>query len=176
MSNGRKSSARLMLPASASDLSVPDWFWPSRGVGEYSTYFVQVVGIYLNSAIFATWKSLQHGLTNYIDTKAKCHHLKNWPVKGLCGRCLFVWGPPYTLYSAKMLEEWGIDESRHGSRARPRHRQAFLFWFKLEPRIRRRGISNFTKTYWTQSRRVVFQNRTRTLDRFRGIYTPRQPP
>jgi len=28
------------------------------------------------------------GLINYIDTKAKCRHLKNWPVKGLCGRCL----------------------------------------------------------------------------------------
>jgi hypothetical protein len=26
-----------------------------------------------------------HGLINYIDTKAKCCHLKNWPVKGLCG-------------------------------------------------------------------------------------------
>ncbi len=29
-----------------------------------------------------------HGLTNYIDTKAKCRHLKNWRVKRLCGRCL----------------------------------------------------------------------------------------
>jgi hypothetical protein len=28
-------------------------------------------------AIFATWKSFQHGLINYIDTKAKCHNLKN---------------------------------------------------------------------------------------------------
>ncbi len=46
----------------------------SRGVGEY---FVQVVGFYLNLAIFATWKSLQHGLINYIDTKAKFRHLKN---------------------------------------------------------------------------------------------------
>ncbi len=25
---------------------------------------------------------------NYIDTKAKCHHLKNWPVKRLFGRFL----------------------------------------------------------------------------------------
>ncbi len=24
---------------------------------------------------------------------AKCRHVKNWPVKGLCGRCLFVWFP-----------------------------------------------------------------------------------
>jgi hypothetical protein len=36
-----------------------------------------------------------HGLINYIDTKAKCCHLENWPwpVKGLCCRCLAVWGP-----------------------------------------------------------------------------------
>ena len=27
-------------------------------------------------------------LINYIDTKAKCRHLKNLPVKGLCGRTL----------------------------------------------------------------------------------------
>ncbi len=25
---------------------------------------------------------------DYIDIKAKCYHLKNLPVKGLCGRCL----------------------------------------------------------------------------------------
>jgi hypothetical protein len=31
--------------------------------------------------------NINHGLINYIDTKAKCH-LKNWPVKGFCGRCL----------------------------------------------------------------------------------------
>jgi hypothetical protein len=28
-----------------------------------------------------------------IDGNAKFSHLKNWPVKGLCGRCLSVWGP-----------------------------------------------------------------------------------
>jgi hypothetical protein len=28
-----------------------------------------------------------HELIKYIDTKAKCRHLNNWPVKGLCGRC-----------------------------------------------------------------------------------------
>ncbi len=34
------------------------------------------------------WREvMDHGLVNYIDTKAKCRHLKNWPVKGLCGRC-----------------------------------------------------------------------------------------
>ncbi len=28
-----------------------------------------------------------HGLINYIDTKAKCRHLKNWPADGLCAGC-----------------------------------------------------------------------------------------
>ncbi len=32
--------------------------------------------------------TLGHWLINYIDTKAKCRHLKNWHVKGLRGRCL----------------------------------------------------------------------------------------
>ncbi len=32
-----------------------------------------------------------------IEGTSKCHHLKYWPVKGLCGRCLSVWGPePHT--------------------------------------------------------------------------------
>ena len=76
-------------------ISLSSIFWTlSSRVGEY---FVHAVGFYLNLAIFATWKSFQHGLINYIDTKAKCCNLKNWLVKGLCGRCLFVWGPPYTL-------------------------------------------------------------------------------
>ncbi len=33
------------------------------------------------------------GLINQIDTKAKCRHLKNLPVKRLCGRSLPDWGP-----------------------------------------------------------------------------------
>ncbi len=35
--------------------------------------------------------SSSHGLINYIDTKAKCCHRKNLPVKGLCGRRFSVW-------------------------------------------------------------------------------------
>ncbi len=86
---------------------------PSWGVGEY---FVQVVGIYLNLAIFATWKSLQHWLTNYIDTKAKCRHLKNWHVKGLCGRCYLSEVPlsPYTLYSVYILYTYSHREGGEG--------------------------------------------------------------
>ncbi len=34
------------------------------------------------------WNGWEHGLINYIDTMAKFRHLKNWPVKGLCGRYL----------------------------------------------------------------------------------------
>ena len=46
-----------------------------------------------------------------IESNAKCRYLKNWLVKGLCGRCVSLWGPllsydpilrtppPYTLYT-----------------------------------------------------------------------------
>ncbi len=34
-----------------------------------------------------------HRKVRLIGGNAKCCHLKNWPVKGLCGRCLFVWSP-----------------------------------------------------------------------------------
>ncbi len=41
---------------------------------------------------------------------AKCRYLKLWPVKGLCGRCLFVRGPEtpyppplYTLYPCRKI-------------------------------------------------------------------------
>ncbi len=33
---------------------------------------------------------VMHGLINYIDGIAKCLHLKNWPLKGFCSRCLSV--------------------------------------------------------------------------------------
>ncbi len=38
--------------------------------------------------LFPPYFSLIIRLINYIYTKAKCCHLKNWPVKGLCDRCL----------------------------------------------------------------------------------------
>ncbi len=28
-----------------------------------------------------------HGLINYVDTKVKCRHKENWPVKVICGKC-----------------------------------------------------------------------------------------
>ncbi len=50
----------------------------------------------------------------------------------------------------------------------------FFFLNRLIPRTRR-GISNFAKTR-NRSRREVFQKLSRSLDRVRGIYTPRPPP
>ncbi len=51
----------------------------------------------LASYQFLSYQQRQvHGLINYIDTIAKCYYLKNWPVKGLCGRCLSVWGHFYS--------------------------------------------------------------------------------
>ncbi len=42
-------------------------------------------------------KECGHRKTRLIEGNAKCCHLKKWPAKGLCGRCLFVWGPqPHT--------------------------------------------------------------------------------
>ncbi len=38
-------------------------------------------------------KCALHGLINHIDSKAVCGHLKNGPVKRLCGSCLSVCGP-----------------------------------------------------------------------------------
>ncbi len=40
--------------------------------------------------IWATFiLTVYYGLINYIDTEAKCRHLKKWPVKGLLRRFLF---------------------------------------------------------------------------------------
>jgi hypothetical protein len=33
------------------------------------------------------------GEIRLIEGNAKCRHLKKWLVKGLCGKCLSVWGP-----------------------------------------------------------------------------------
>ncbi len=42
----------------------------------------------LSLHIVAWYTVSYHGLINYIETKAKCRHPKNWHVKGLCGSCL----------------------------------------------------------------------------------------
>jgi hypothetical protein len=38
-----------------------------------------------------------HGIINYIDNKPKCHHLKNQPIKGLCGSSLSE-APPSLVF------------------------------------------------------------------------------
>jgi hypothetical protein len=50
-------------------------------------------------AVLAALWYLPAGFRFYIDTKAECRHLKNLPVKGLCGRCLSVpISPPRFLF------------------------------------------------------------------------------
>ncbi len=50
-------------------------------------FFLRVrVWVRLNAGLCR--KGVNHGLINYIDTNAKCRHLKNWAIKGLCDRCL----------------------------------------------------------------------------------------
>jgi hypothetical protein len=41
----------------------------------------------LDSLLQKAGDSSQHGLINYLDTKAKCRHMKILIVKVLCGRC-----------------------------------------------------------------------------------------
>ncbi len=65
-----------------------------------------------------------HGLINYIDTKAKCSHLKIWPVKGLCGRCLSVWGPepqhPPSLHTVYVYTVYLFTQRKGGGRLNQR--------------------------------------------------------
>ncbi len=50
-------------------------------------------GYYLFASPRKAWHYLYYGNIRLIEGNAKCRHLKNGPVKGLCGRCLSVWGP-----------------------------------------------------------------------------------
>ncbi len=46
-----------------------------------------------------------------IEGNVNCRHLKNLPVKGLCGRCLYVWGPlPSWVFV------WGVVKQFRGLR------------------------------------------------------------
>jgi hypothetical protein len=52
-----------------------------------------------------------------IEGNAKCRHLKNWPVKGLCGRCLSVWGPERnTLHPLHTVRVCSTYSHREGGR------------------------------------------------------------
>jgi hypothetical protein len=65
-----------------------------------------------------------HGLINYIDTKAKCCHLKSWQGEGLCGRCLSVWGSePHTLTYTLCVYSLIIHTGKgRGGRVEPKRR------------------------------------------------------
>jgi hypothetical protein len=57
-------------------------------------------------SVFFCHKTPDHGLINYKDIKAKCRRLKILPVKGLCGRCLYLSeapSPPMTPYPPSPL-------------------------------------------------------------------------
>jgi hypothetical protein len=49
---------------------------------------VDICKVYKKRSNKAISDRMTHGLINHIDTKAKCRHLKNGPVKVLCSRCL----------------------------------------------------------------------------------------
>ncbi len=67
MEKGRTSASPEVTKTVLMVLYVISWFTVERGGGRM-------------------WWG--HGILNYKDTKAKCRHIKNWPLKGLCGRCL----------------------------------------------------------------------------------------
>jgi hypothetical protein len=55
----------------------------------------------MDNKIIKIWRPPFNGTINYIDNKQKVFIEKNWPVTGLCGRCLSVWvpsGPLHTVY------------------------------------------------------------------------------
>ncbi len=56
---------------------------------------------------------LYHGLITY--TKAKCRHLKNWPIKGLYGRCISVWGTlsSWIFAIGDLTIFWFLNRSRY---------------------------------------------------------------
>jgi hypothetical protein len=60
-----------------------------------------------------------------IEGDAKCLHLKNLPVNGLCGRCLSIWGPepPFPLRNVQYT--WilySIHTGKGGGRVEPERR------------------------------------------------------
>jgi hypothetical protein len=51
-----------------------------------------------------------------IEGNAKCRHLKDWPVKGLCGRCLSVWGPFPPRFSFGVVKQFYYIGSESGQK------------------------------------------------------------
>ncbi len=68
------------------------------------------------------------------ECNAKCRHLKKLPVKGLCGRCLTVWGPePHnapTLHTVHVYTVYLFTKGR-GRRVEPERRLEVQTFTKL---------------------------------------------
>ncbi len=85
-----------------------------------------------------------HGLTNYIDTKEKYRHLKNWPVKGHCGRCLSVWGfESVKIKSVKLLQSMVSNMTQQTPPPPPSHTLSDLYLLYIL--WHRRGGESWTR-------------------------------
>ncbi len=56
----------------------------------YNYYYYYFCGCcFFNNGLNRVMHSRRtHRLITYTDTKAKCRHQKNWPIREFCGRCL----------------------------------------------------------------------------------------
>jgi hypothetical protein len=75
---------QVYLTLRAEDLSMTPWFISYKYLTGWLdlSSFMSLLCMYMHGGA-------RYGVTNYKNTKAKCRHVKNWPVKGLCGRCFF---------------------------------------------------------------------------------------
>ncbi len=85
VTHGRRKArpGTITEPSLFSDCSaLPTAYTRNRSLGHTRrlSFFAYYLFFFLNRQT--------HRIINKIDTKAKCRHLKNWPVKGLCARCL----------------------------------------------------------------------------------------
>ncbi len=67
----------------------------------------------LNGLSVAVWHSCSYRKIILREGKTKCRHLKNWPINGLCGRCLSVWWlEPHTPRPYTYSHGGGVEPER----------------------------------------------------------------